>query len=70
VTSGIGGAIFIIGFLLSSILKAYEEAEPIPTALRTARSKPSMAIWNASRKPTSASTSPKRGRRRQLLSAG
>jgi hypothetical protein len=36
VTSGIGGAIFIIGFLLSSILKDYKEAEQIPTALRTA----------------------------------
>lgn len=35
VTSGIGGAIFIIGFLLSSILKDYKEAEHIPTALRT-----------------------------------
>ena len=36
VTSGIGGAIFIIGFLLSSILKDYKEAEQIPTVLRTA----------------------------------
>ncbi|MEH2517020.1 hypothetical protein V1279_002593 [Bradyrhizobium sp. AZCC 1610] len=36
VTSGIGGAIFIIGFLLSSILKDYKEAEQLPTALRTA----------------------------------
>jgi len=27
VTSGIGGAIFIVGFLLSSILKDYKEAE-------------------------------------------
>src|SRR5215203_801848 len=36
VTSGIGGAIFIIGFLLSSILKDYKEAEQIPTALRKA----------------------------------
>src|SRR5262245_16383997 len=36
VTSGIGGAIFIIGFLLSSILKDYKEAEQLPTTLRTA----------------------------------
>jgi hypothetical protein len=36
VTSGIGGAIFIIGFLLSSVLKDHKEAEHIPTALRTA----------------------------------
>ena len=33
-TSGIGGAIFIIGFLLSSILQDYKEAEKIPTDLR------------------------------------
>ena len=34
-TSGIGGAIFIIGFLLSSILQDYKESEKIPTDLRT-----------------------------------
>ncbi|MGO3928348.1 hypothetical protein NP284_08555 [Rhodopseudomonas pseudopalustris] len=34
-TSGIGGAIFIIGFLLSSILQDYKEAEKIPADLRT-----------------------------------
>lgn len=33
-TSGIGGAIFIIGFLLSSILADYKEAERIPADLR------------------------------------
>lgn len=33
-TSGIGGAIFIIGFLLSSILQDYKEAEKIPADLR------------------------------------
>jgi len=35
VSSGIGGAIFIIGFLLSSILQDYKEAEKIPADLRT-----------------------------------
>lgn len=35
-TSGIGGAIFIIGFLLSSILADYKEAERIPADIRTA----------------------------------
>lgn len=34
-TSGIGGAIFIIGFLLSSILADYKEAERIPADIRT-----------------------------------
>lgn len=34
-TSGIGGAIFIIGFLLSSILQDYKEAEKIPADLRS-----------------------------------
>lgn len=34
-TSGIGGAIFIIGFLMSSILADYKEAERIPADLRT-----------------------------------
>ena len=34
-TSGIGGAIFIIGFLLSSILTDYKEAERIPADIRT-----------------------------------
>lgn len=33
-SSGIGGAIFIIGFLLSSILADYKEAEGIPADLR------------------------------------
>ena len=33
-TSGIGGAIFIIGFLMSSILADYKEAERIPADLR------------------------------------
>jgi hypothetical protein len=35
-TSGIGGAIFIIGFLLSGILADYKEAERIPAETRTA----------------------------------
>jgi hypothetical protein len=35
-TSGIGGAIFIIGFLLSGILADYKEAERIPAEIRTA----------------------------------
>lgn len=35
-TSGIGGAIFIIGFLLSSVLSDYKEAERIPTEIRVA----------------------------------
>lgn len=34
-TSGIGGAIFIIGFLLSSILADYKEAERLPADIRT-----------------------------------
>lgn len=34
-TSGIGGAIFIIGFLLSSVLSDYKEAERIPADIRT-----------------------------------
>lgn len=34
-TSGIGGAVFIIGFLLSSILADYKEAERIPADIRT-----------------------------------
>jgi hypothetical protein len=34
VTSGIGGAVFIVGFLLSSILQDYKEAEKIPADLR------------------------------------
>ena len=34
-TSGIGGAIFIIGFLLSSILADYKEAERIPADIRS-----------------------------------
>lgn len=34
-TSGIGGAIFIIGFLLSSLLADYKEAERIPADIRT-----------------------------------
>jgi hypothetical protein len=33
---GIGGAIFIIGFLLSGILADYKEAERIPAEIRTA----------------------------------
>ncbi len=35
-TSGIAGAIFIIGFLLSSVLTDYKEAERIPTEIRVA----------------------------------
>jgi hypothetical protein len=35
-TSGIAGAIFIIGFLLSAILADYKEAERIPAELRVA----------------------------------
>lgn len=35
-TSSIGGAIFIIGFLLSSILADYKEAGRIPADIRTA----------------------------------
>jgi len=35
-TSGIGGAIFIIGFLLSGILADYKEAERIPAEIRAA----------------------------------
>jgi hypothetical protein len=35
-TSGIGGAIFIIGFLMSSILADYKEAERIPADIRMA----------------------------------
>lgn len=35
VTSGIAGAIFIIGFLLSSILSDYKEAERLPAEIRT-----------------------------------
>src|SRR3954465_6899310 len=35
-TSGIGGAIFIIGFILSGILADYKEAERIPAEIRTA----------------------------------
>ena len=35
-TSGIGGTIFIIGFLLSGILADYKEAERIPAEIRTA----------------------------------
>lgn len=35
-TSGIGGAIFIIGFLMSSVLADYKEAERIPADIRTA----------------------------------
>ncbi|WP_072385721.1 hypothetical protein [Hyphomicrobium sp. CS1BSMeth3] len=35
-TSAIAGAIFIIGFLLSSILSDYKEAERIPTEIRVA----------------------------------
>ena len=34
-TSGIGGASFIIGFLLSSVLADYKEAERIPADIRT-----------------------------------
>ncbi|MEA2863344.1 MAG: hypothetical protein QOC84_1300 [Bradyrhizobium sp.] len=34
-TSGIGGAIFIIGFLLSGILADYKEAERVPAEIRT-----------------------------------
>jgi hypothetical protein len=34
-TSGIAGAVFIIGFLLSSILADYKEAERIPADIRT-----------------------------------
>lgn len=33
-TSGIAGAIFIIGFLLSSVLSDYKEADRIPTEIR------------------------------------
>src|SRR6185312_8352224 len=35
-TSGIAGAIFIIGFLLSSVLADYREAEAILPTIRTA----------------------------------
>jgi hypothetical protein len=35
-TSGIAGAIFILGFLLSSVLADYKEAERIPTEIRVA----------------------------------
>jgi hypothetical protein len=35
-TSGIAGAIFIIGFLLSSVLSDYKEAERLPTEIRVA----------------------------------
>lgn len=35
-TSAIGGAIFIIGFLLSSILSDYKESERLPAELRVA----------------------------------
>ncbi len=35
-TSAIGGAIFIIGFLLSSILSDYKEAERLPSEIRVA----------------------------------
>lgn len=35
-TSAIGGAIFIIGFLLSSILADYKEAERLPSEIRVA----------------------------------
>lgn len=35
-TSAIGGAIFIIGFLLSSILSDYKEAERLPAEIRVA----------------------------------
>ena len=35
-TSGIAGAIFIIGFVLSSVLSDYKEAERIPTEIRVA----------------------------------
>jgi hypothetical protein len=35
-TSAIGGAIFIIGFLLSSILADYKESERLPSELRVA----------------------------------
>ena len=35
-TSGIAGAIFILGFLLSSVLSDYKEAERIPTEIRVA----------------------------------
>lgn len=35
-TSGIAGAIFILGFLLSSVLADYKEAERIPSELRVA----------------------------------
>lgn len=35
-TSGIAGAIFILGFLLSSVLSDYKEAERIPAELRVA----------------------------------
>lgn len=34
-TSGIAGAIFVIGFLLSSVLADYKEAERIPADIRT-----------------------------------
>jgi hypothetical protein len=35
-TSGIAGAIFILGFLLSGVLADYKEAERIPTEIRVA----------------------------------
>lgn len=35
-TSGIAGAIFVLGFLLSSVLSDYKEAERIPTEIRVA----------------------------------
>jgi hypothetical protein len=35
-TSGIAGAIFILGFLLSSVLADYKEAERVPSELRVA----------------------------------
>lgn len=35
-TSGIAGAIFILGFLLASVLSDYKEAERLPTEIRVA----------------------------------
>lgn len=35
-TSGIGGAIFILGFLLSSVLTDYKEADRLPAEIRVA----------------------------------
>ena len=43
-TSGIGGAIFIIGFLLSSVLADYKEAERIPAAIPIPSRRPKIGV--------------------------